>query len=85
MIDDDELNIDWTDWDNKDKLKKALSYTNSMAIAQTVERMVDIIHETREAQAQTNQTMAMVMKRLEEIQFQINDMRIEKMGSGPTE
>ena len=85
MIDDNELNIDWTDWDNKDKLKKALSYTNSMAIAQTVERMVDIIHETREAQAQTNQTMAMVMKRLDGLQNQINTMRIEKMGSGPTE
>ena len=85
MVDENELNIDWTDWDNKAKLKKALSYTNTMAMAQTMERMVEIIHATREAQSQTNQTMNMIMKQLDDLQQEIYMMKINKMGTGPTE
>ena len=87
MSEDENTNdfkIDWEDWDNKQKLKKVLSYQNTLNIATTVEKMIEIIHDTREAQSQTNQTMNMIIQRLDDIQNQINSMRIEKMGSGPT-
>ena len=79
-----DFKVDWNDWDNKQKLKKVLSYQNTLNIATTVEKMIEIIHDTREAQSQTNQTMNMIIQRLDDIQNQINMMKIEKMGTGPT-
>ena len=80
-----DFKVDWTDWDNKAKLKKVLSYQNTLNMAEAMERMTEVIYETREAIAQTNQTMAMIVRRLDDMQNQINTHIIDKMGSGPTE